>query len=463
APRGRPPRLPLPPPPRGHPPRLQGNRFAGNFYRVYRMFTNNFYGVKILQAILDRLILVRDTFNHHIIFAIGILLVVGYYMGKLAEKVRLPAITGYIIAGVLLGDSVTGLIHIEMTDTLRTITQIALGIIAITIGSEFSTNKLRRLGTKIFIITVVQLIFTFLVVSAAMVLFGMAIPSALLLGAIASATAPAATVVIIQNLRARGTFVDTLYGVVALDDAGCVILFAVVLAFVGGMMGVGEGSEGFFLATLGHAALEISFSVLLGLVEGVVMHLLTFRTNRPNALLIIVLGLVILFTAISIALHLSPLLANMVAGALIINLSHRGNRIFQALRPLTPPLYAAFFAIAGTEFNPGLLGDWWILLLGSVYVISRGAGKYSGVWLGSQLSGADRKVRNYLGLSMFPQAGVAIGLVLLIQASPLLEGASPGVAFSLIRIVNIVLFAVMINELIGPPLSKMAIIKGAEL
>ncbi|MDP8213789.1 MAG: cation:proton antiporter [Candidatus Euphemobacter frigidus] len=412
---------------------------------------------------LDILITIRDTFNHHIVFGIGILLVVGYYVGKLAEKVRLPAITGYIIAGVLLGDSMTGLIHAEMTDTLRNITDVALGIIAITIGSEFSAAKLRRLGPGILIITIVQLLFTFLVVSGVLLLFGMESYSAFLLGAIGSATAPAATVVIIQNLRARGDFVDTLYGVVALDDAGCVIIFAGVFALIGGMLGVGEGAGGFFLATLGHAAVEISLSVLLGLAEGVVMHILTFRITRPNALLIILLGLILLFTAIAISLHLSPLLANMVAGAVIINLSRRGNRIFQAIRPLTPPLYAAFFAIAGTELNLGLLGNWWILLLGSIYVISRGVGKYSGVWLGAQLAGTDRKTRDYLGFSMIPQAGVAIGLVLLIQASPLLAGAPPPVAASLARIVNIVLFAVMINELIGPPLSKMAIIKGAEL
>jgi Kef-type K+ transport system membrane component KefB len=416
-----------------------------------------------MQPLLDILIPIRDIFAHHLIFGIGILLVIGYYMGELAEKVRLPAITGYIIAGVLLGDSVTGLIHVEMTDTLRTITQVALGIIAITIGSEFSAKKLRRLGSGILIITVVQIIITFLVVYSALVFFGMAISSALLLGAIATATAPAATVVIIQNLRARGDFVDTLYGVVALDDAGCVILFAGVFAFVGGMLGVSYCDGSFFFAALGHAGVEISLSILLGLAEGVLMHFLTFRTNRPNALLIVVFGIIILFTAIAIALHLSPLLANMVAGAVIINLSRRGNRIFQAIRPLTPPLYAAFFAIAGTELNLGLISNWWILLLGSVYVLSRGVGKYSGVWLGAQLAGSDRKIRNYLGLSMIPQAGVAIGLVLLIQASPLLAGAPVQIADALTRIVNIVLFAVMINELIGPILSKMAIIKGAEL
>ena len=415
-----------------------------------------------MQPLLDILIPIRDIFSRHIIFGIGILLVIGYYVGELAEKFRLPAITGYIIAGVLLGDSVTGLIHAEMTDTLRSITQVALGIIAITIGSEFSAKKLRRLGPGILIITIVQLIFTFLVVSGALLFFGMELFSALLLGAIASATAPAATVVIIQNLRARGDFVDTLYGVVALDDAGCVILFAGVFAFVGGMLGVGGGG-GFFISTLGHAAVEIAFSVLLGAAEGVLVHFLTYRTKRPNALLIIVLGLILLFTAIAISLHLSPLLANMVAGAVIINLSRKGNRIFNALRPLTAPLYAAFFAIAGTELNLGLLSNWWILLLGSVYVIARGVGKYSGVWLGARMAGTDRKIRDYLGLSMIPQAGVAIGLVLLIQASPVLAGASPQIADSMARIVNIVLFAVMINELIGPPLSKMAIIKGAEL
>lgn len=416
-----------------------------------------------MQAVLDMLISIRDIFNRHIIFGIGILLVIGYYVGELAEKVRLPAITGYILAGVLLGDSVSGLIHAEMTDTLRTITQVALGIIAITIGSEFSVDKIRRLGGGILIITIVQLLMTFMVVFVALTFFGMSISSALLLGAIASATAPAATVVIIQSLRARGDFVDTLYGVVALDDAGCVILFAGVFAFVGGLWGVEGGAGSFFFTALGHAVVEIALSILLGLGEGVLMHLLTFRIKRPNALLIVVFGIIVLFTAMAISLHLSPLLANMMAGAVIINISRKGIRIFQAIGPLTPPLYAAFFAIAGTELNIGLLSNWWILLLGSVYVISRAIGKYSGVWLGAGLAGTSRSIRNYLGLSMVPQAGVAIGLVLLIQASPVLANAPASVADSLTRIVNIVLFAVMINELIGPPLSKMAIVKGAEL
>jgi Kef-type K+ transport system membrane component KefB len=416
-----------------------------------------------MEPFLTFLIHIRDTFNDHVIFGVGVLLVMGYFFGKLAERVRLPAITGYIVAGLLLGDSISGIIHTEMTETLRTITEVALGIIAITIGSEFGFKKLRRLGAGIVLITLVQLFVTFFVVAFSLRWAGMAWPYALMLGAIASATAPAATVVIIQQLRARGDFVDTLYGVVALDDAGCVVLFAAVLALAGSMLGAAGGEALSFMASVGHAFTEIIYSLILGVAEGAILHMLCHRNRRSNEMLIISLGVIFLSTAIAISLELSPLLANMTAGAVVINISQKGHRIFRAISPLTPPLYAAFFAIAGTELKLAVLANPVVLGLGVVYVLSRAAGKYSGVWLGALAAKVPRTVRTYLGFSMLPQAGVAIGLVLLVQASPLTAYASEAVKEQFVQMANIVLFAVMINELIGPPLSKYAIIRGAEL
>ncbi|NCC51836.1 MAG: hypothetical protein EOM20_11540 [Spartobacteria bacterium] len=416
-----------------------------------------------MQMLIEILIQIRDTFNHHVIFGVGVLLIIGYFVGKLAERVKLPAITGYIVAGLMLGDSVTGIIHTEMTDSLRTVTEVALGIIAITIGSEFSIRKIRRLGKGIIIITLTQLFFTFFAVSGALLLCGKTLPYALLLGAIASATAPAATVVIIQSLRARGDFVDTLYGVVALDDAGCVILFAVVLAWVGSVTGQVAGHAESMLMPLLHAFSEIGLSLLIGLIEGAALHLLTRNNRRTNELLIIVLGGIFVFTAIAISLRLSPLLANMMAGAVIINVSRRSHRVLQVVAPLTPPLYAAFFAIAGTELKLSIIASIPVLLIGAVYVLSRAAGKYGGVWMGAYLAKAPSKVRNYLGLSMLPQAGVAIGLVLMLQASPLAAHAPPEVKDMFLELANIVLFAVMVNELTGPPLSRFAIVRGADV
>ncbi|MCK5832360.1 cation:proton antiporter [bacterium] len=415
-----------------------------------------------MGILLEIFISIRDTFNNHIIFGVGILLLFGYLFGKLSEKLRLPAITGYILAGLILGDSVTGVIHHEMSITLRTITDIALGIIAITIGGEFCKSKLKRLGKSILIITVIQLFVTFGIVVLALSIFKYPLFYALLLGAIASATAPAATVVIIQSLRARGDFVDTLYGIVALDDAGCIILFASVFSFIGGMLGLSVETES-FTTVLFHALSEIGFSILIGAIGGALLHLVIAHNNNPKEILILSLGTIFLITAISISLNLSSLLSNMAAGAVLINMSRKNIRVFHVIAPLTPPLYAVFFAIAGTELKIDILLSGSILFIGSIYVISRMIGKYSGVWIGALVSGCNSKVKKYLGLSMIPQAGVAIGLVLFIQASPIAHSAPENIKLALDGIVNIVLFSVLINELIGPPLSKFAIIRGADL
>ncbi len=416
-----------------------------------------------MDPVLDILIQVRNTFNEHVLFGIGILLVIGYYTGKVAEKARLPAITGYLFCGLVLGDSVTGVIHTEMTASLRTITDVALGIIAITIGSEFSLKKLRRLGRNIVVITVVQLVVTFFAVSATLIVFGLAPAYSFVLGAIASATAPAATVVIIQQLRARGDFVDTLYGVVALDDAACILLFAAVFAFAGSVL-VTAGNAGLNVTGLiGHALGEIVFSLLLGLVQGIVILIFTLRTERRNDCLIIGLGAILLFTAVAIALELSPLLTNMAAGATMVNLHSRSTQTLHVLTPLTPPLYAAFFAVAGTEFDVSMMSNWWIVALGGAFFFSRAAGKYAGVWAGAGLARAPAAVRNYLGLAMLPQAGAAIGLVLFIQASPLVANAAPEIRTGFSQVTNIVLFAVILNAFIGPVLSKFAVTKAADL
>ncbi|KPJ53748.1 hypothetical protein AMJ39_03325 [candidate division TA06 bacterium DG_24] len=413
------------------------------------------------EGILNIFIHIRDTFNHHVIFSMGILLISGYVLGKLAERVKLPPITGYLVAGLFLGESLTGIIHAHMAESLQTVTEVALGIVAITIGGEFALGKLRRVGKGVIIITLFQLLLTFAVVSFCLTVFRLPLVYSLLLGAIASATAPAATVAIVQSLRVRGEFIDYLYGVVALDDAGCVLLFAVILAFAGSMLG-GEVSHGAWLV-IGHALREVLLSLVLGLVAGIITHVATVRKFKVNEILIISLGMIFLTTAMSISLNLSPLITNMMMGAVLINLSRKNYRIFGIIEPITPPLYASFFAIAGTELQLGLLANTAILTLGGVYVISRLIGKYAGVYLGAVTAGSTAKVRRFLGLCMFPQAGVAIGLVLFLQASPVLNGASGDAQVMMARIANIVLFSVFINELIGPPLSKIGIVRGLEL
>ncbi len=413
-----------------------------------------------MKAILTYLVQLRDLLNQHPLFALGILLLVGFILGRAAGKIRLPEITGFIIAGILMGEAVGGIVPPHMTEGLKLITEVALGLIAITIGGEFSLVKLKRLGRGIAVITIVQILATFFIVAAALWLVRFPLPFALLMGAIASATAPAATVAIVQALRARGLFVDYLYGVVALDDAGAVILFGSVFAFVSSI--IGGGGESSIMLALG-AVEEVLLSVIVGLVSGFLIHALARRRSNPNEILITTLGVLFTTTAVAVIFHLSPLLANMTAGAVIINLSPENHRIFRILRPLTPPIYALFFVIAGTELNPEIVTNGTVLLLGGVYVLARAVGKYGGVYLGCAMSGVSRSIRDYLGICMLPQAGVAIGLVLLVEASPLMEGLAAEQLQLVQTMINIVLFSVFVNELFGPPLSRFAIIKGNEM
>ncbi len=397
----------------------------------------------------------REAFSHHIVFGVGILLMGSYFMGRLAEKVRLPAITGFILAGLLLGPSCIGLVHEDLDETLATITEVALALIALVIGSEFSLRKLRSIGKPVVIITLFQLFGAFILVTTGLVVAGMRLEFAAILGAIASATAPAATVAIIRELKARGPFVDHLYGIVALDDAGCVLLFATITAIAGNSLGSATG----LAHSVFHAVIEIFSSLVLGAIAGLFLHLLTRRRRRVNEILIISLAVILILSAVSNSFHLSALLASMAAGAVLANLSGKTLRIVNTLDLISPPLYAAFFAIAGTELNMAVLTSPHILLLGGIYVLARAAGKVLGVHIGASVSHSDSLIKKYLGYGMLPQAGVAIGLVLFLDTMPYFA-INHSITTTMI---NIVLFSVLVNELTGPPLSRYAVVHGATL
>ena len=265
-----------------------------------------------------------------------------------------------------MGDTVTGIVHPEMGESLKFVTDLALGLIALTIGGEFYAAKLKSMGKEIVIMTIFQVGLAFSFVAMAMILAGVDVPFALLLGAIATATAPAATVAIVQSMRAHGKFVDYLYGLVALDDAGCVAVFGVVFALVVGMLNPLSVGAGFLIL---NACKEIGFSIGIGLIAGYVIHITTRKKSHSNEMLLITLGVIFVETALSIVLELSPLMSNMAAGTLLINASPRNHRLFKSIEPLTPPLYALFFVIAGTELDPHILVKKEILFVGFVFII----------------------------------------------------------------------------------------------
>ncbi|MBN2601914.1 MAG: cation:proton antiporter [Candidatus Marinimicrobia bacterium] len=417
-----------------------------------------------MQFVLKFFELIKYFFSQHIVFGTGMLLLAGYFAGRIAEKFRLPAITGYILAGLVLSDSVTGIIHQTVALRMTSITEIALGMIAITIGAEFEISRLRKSGLTIMIMTIFQALFAFFFVVIGLVIMKMEFSYALILGAIATATAPAATVVIVKDLRARGEFVDYLYGIVALDDAFCVILFSIIFALVApALAGTIAGHESTIMSSIAHAGLEILSSCLLGAISGFLLHKFTRDKYRLNEILIISIASIFLTISIAIVLNLSLLIANMMMGAVLVNLSHRNKRIFRVIEPLTPPLFALFFVLAGTELHLYVFTKLAVILFGLMYILARFAGKYMGTWISAFLTKTSAGIRNYLGFCLFPQAGVAIGLVLFVQTSPVLLNAPEIVKETMVFIVNIVLFSIFINELIGPMISKFGIVRGAEL
>ncbi len=412
-----------------------------------------------MDILFLHLLELRDLLSRHALFTVGIMLISGYYLGRLCALIRLPEITGYIFAGILIGESVLGVVPREMSTSMQIVTEVALGLIALTIGSEFSLTKLRLMGKEVVTITVLQLLGVFAAVTLATMLVGVQLPFALLLGAIATASSPAVTVAVVQSLRAHGTFVDYLYGVVALLDAGCVVLFGIVFAIAAGLLGL-TGPDVGALALFGHALGEVVYSLGLGLLSGFLIHYSVRHRRRTSELLLLTLGITLLFTSVAITFHLSPLLINMTAGAVLVNLSARHHRLFRTIEPLTPPIYALFFVLAGSELQLGILARPEVLLIGGVYVVVRNLSKYATVYAGCALSGTEAGIKRNLGFCMFPQAGVALGLVLLIQASPVSAAMSPEQAALVETLVNVILLSVFANQIIGPPLAKRAVING---
>lgn len=400
--------------------------------------------------------LIEYYFAHHVIFSAALMLLVGYLFGQIAERFKLPAITGYILAGVVIGTSGFRLIRPANMEMLYVISELTLSFIAVIIGGEFSFHKLRLYGRNILILTLSQMFVTFLLVSFGLYLIGLPNYIAFVLGAISAATAPAATVVIVEKLKAKGKFVDYLYGIVALDDAGTVILFSVAFAISAALMGQ---AELMLSRALWHAFSEILYSIIIGVVAGIAIHYSTVKKRNINEIKILALGFIFLSTSIAISLNLSPLIANMSLGMLLVNMSSKHVRILFSFEPITSVLYAIFFAIAGAELRLSVFGDFTILLAGLAFIGLRMLGKYGGVYLSSLALGLDKDVRNYLGLSLFPQAGVAIGLVLFVQASPVVQNAAPAIQADIAKMINIILMSVFFNEIVGPPLSKLAIIK----
>jgi len=397
----------------------------------------------------------------NLILAIGIIIVIGFLGGLATKRIKFPMITGYIIIGILLSPSLLNIISAATIENLDIMTNIALGVIAFLIGGSLHLEPIRRLGRSIAWITTLQSLGAWLIVTLLLVFlspFILTIPNATLsqtyfpmafiIGAISCATAPAAIMAIIHECKASGPLTTTLLAVVALDDAIAVMAFAIALGISQPLMG-GAGGISFY-EMLGIPFLHIAESIAIGILFGFALIYIAKLAKTPDLLLVIVFGMIMLCDGVAEFLSISAILANMVAGFIVMNKA-RKREMFLVVEKIEEVIFVMFFVPAGLHFDLGVMKVAGILAV--LIILGRFGGKYFGARAGATISHASGEVKKYLGFALLPKAGVTIGLVILAKR------ACP--AFGAIM-VNAVLASVIINELIAPPLTKYAIFKAGE-
>ncbi len=406
-----------------------------------------------------------------ILFSLSIALFSGLLLSRLAKLLKLPAVTAYLVAGVLIGPfclgafGVEGLgfISLENVEEYSIISDVALGFIAFSIGNEFRLKDLKQIGKQATVIGIFQAVFTTLVVDCALIGLHfimpdkLPLPAAIILGAVASATAPAATLMVVKQYKAKGPVTQTLLPVVALDDAVGLVLFAI-------SFGVAEAiiaNEISLISIILEPLLEVVLSLLLGAIMGLVFTFIERFFHSRSKRLAVSVAFVFLTVAISmlkfnigpVHVAFSSLLSCMMLGTIFCNICDFSAELMDRLDRWTAPIYVLFFVLSGAELNLGVFKDYTVVIIGLVYIIFRCAGKYYGARLSADFSKADPNVRKYLGITLFPQAGVALGM-----AMKAMELGSVGNIVS-----NIVLFSVLIYEIVGPFLTKIALTKAGDI
>ena len=383
------------------------------------------------------------------LFYLALILFAGLVFGRVVKLAKLPNVTGYLVAGLLIGPFVFRLVPADTVKGLELVSEMALAFIAFSIGSEFKLTYLKRVGPMPIVIAICEGLTASVVVTLFLVLFGFDTELALLLGAIASATAPAATIMVIKQYRARGPVTETLMSVVALDDAVALIAFGFAVAIVNMMQNPGETSV--VLSILKPVG-EILGSLLTGFLLGLAFKFPLRYFKKDSNRLIITCGFVFLGSSLASMLGLSPLLLCMAMSATLVNVSSEGGSILKLADTVTPPIFLMFFVVSGMELDITVLPR--VGLIGILYIVFRVAGKIAGTAIGAAIMKAPGTIRKYLGFSLVPQAGVAIGLSLL--AAQLVPQYAQTIR-------AVVLSATFIYELTGPAMTKAALARAGEL
>ena len=407
-----------------------------------------------------------------ILLSLSIAIFAGLMLSRVAKWFQLPAVTAYLVAGILIGPFCLGALgvdglgftSIEKVESFSIISDVALGFIAFAIGNEFRLSQLKTIGKQATVIGIFQAVFTTLVVDAALITLHFIIPdkfplpAAIIMGAVASATAPAATLMVVRQYKAKGPVTDVLLPVVALDDAVGLVLFSVSFgiakALIAGQISV--------LAIIVEPLLEVVLSVGLGAGMGYVFtfcerffHSRSKRLSMSVAFVLVTVAISNLtFSIGDIHVAFSPLLSCMMLGTIFCNICDFSAQLMDRLDRWTAPIFILFFVLSGAELDLTVVTDLFIVLIGVVYIVSRCVGKYYGAGISAGLVKSEPNIKKYLGITLFPQAGVALGMA--IKAGALSGGIGLIVA-------NLTLFSVLIYELVGPMLTKMALSKAGEI
>ena len=383
-------------------------------------------------------------------FKLSIIILVGLLGGRVAQKLALPSVSGYIVAGLILGPSFIDLVSQQDLSSLSFITDIALAAIAFSIGNEFLISDMKRVGKRILLITVAEVIGAFVVVFIAMFyIFNQPLEFSLVIASMSAATAPAGIVMVIRELRADGPLVKTILPVVALDDAFGIMVFGVALS----LAKMTSGMEEFTVLRLISAPLiEIFGSLLLGFILGLMLTYLAKRAKNRNELLIISIAFILATVGIANFFNLSPLLTAMMMGGTLVNLKQNAKRVFGTVDDFTPTIDLLFFTLAGMGLDIKVLAT--VSTLGIGYILARALGKIIGAGVGAVALKESKTIQKYLGLSLLTQGGISIGL------SSIVASELPQFSES---IITVILFSVLVFEIMGPIFAKIAITKAGEV
>ncbi len=410
-----------------------------------------------------------------ILLTLSIALFAGLMLSRLAKLLKLPAVTAYLVAGILVGPYALGAFGIEglgftgkeSLDQFAIISDAALGFIAFSIGNEFRLSHLKHTGKQATVIGIFQAVVATVIVDLALVGIHflmpdkLSLPAAIVLGAIASATAPAATLMVVRQYKSKGPLTDILLPIVALDDAVGLVLFAISFgvskALISGKIDI--------ISIIVEPIIEVLLSLLLGAVIGVFFHLSEKFFHSRSKRLAMSVAFILVAVALSqlnfsipigtytVHVAFSSLLVCMMLGTMFCNICDFSEELMERVERWSAPLLVLFFVISGAKLDFSVFSDWIIVVIGIVYIIARSVGKYSGSCVSAKVVKCDSNIVKYLGITLLPQAGVALGMAIKAEAL-----GPDGTIVS-----SITLFAVLIYEIIGPMLTKISLQKAGEI